>query len=93
MTEELPIEKVKIQKPRTAAKPTWGGIRDGLIAVITTSAGAAVLARTGSPELSSAASEFSGGFANLALGLSVGLGVFLRKFAQDKIAKAAQAKE
>jgi hypothetical protein len=75
---------------RRASTPTWGAIRDGVIAVATTSLGAWVLSKTGSPELAQAAQEFAGGLGNLALGLAVGAGIFLRKVVSEKIAASAK---
>ena len=73
-------------KHREATAPTWGALRDASIATVTTAAGAWVLSKTGSPEVANAAKEFSGEFANVALGAAVGVGVFLRKLLSDHFA-------
>ena len=74
---------------RDASAPTWGAIRDGLIAMVTTAAGGYVLTKTGSPELAQAAQSFSGDFANVGLGLFVALGVFGRKHLSEYLHRKA----
>jgi uncharacterized membrane protein YjjP (DUF1212 family) len=72
---------------RKASAPTWGGLRDGLIAVFTTAAGAFVLSQTDNHEMAQSAREFTGSFANLVLGAAVGLGSFGRKWVAEKRAE------
>lgn len=73
---------------REATAPGWGAIRDGAIATVTTAVGAWVLSKTGSADLAQSAQDFAGGLANLVLGAAVGGGVFLRKWAADRLHEA-----
>jgi len=73
-----------VHRPATA--PTWGGLRDAALGIVTTSVGAYVLTRTGSPELANASQDFVFQSGNVVLGLSVGLGVFGRKMLSEWLA-------
>jgi hypothetical protein len=64
-----------------------GGLRDAAIAAVSTAAGAYILSKTGSPELSNVAQDFTGDFLYLGVGALMGVLTFVRKIAMNKLAE------